>query len=168
MPKVWCLNALHHTGSPHPAHTAPLTLRGLTDSQAPTRTFYQRGKKGKTNPHLKAMEESSTQFMKKVQKNLPYNSWYTVFMQTQVLFQRVQKNTSPKPNISVHSSGPQPRGTWKYTPHFREIPWSFRITERRKKKAQINTSTRRVDGDRKRPGTAEAVWGEARSGGFWG
>lgn len=126
MPKVWCLNALHHTGSAHPAS---LTLRGLTDSHAPTRTFYQRGKKGKTNPHLKAMEESSTQFMIKVQKNLPYDSWYTVFMQTQVLFQRERKSTSPKPNISVHSSGPQPRGTWKYTPHFRESPWSFRITK---------------------------------------
>lgn len=153
--------------APTQPHTAPLTLRGLTDSHAPTRTFYQRGKKGKTNPHLKAIEESSTQFMKKVQKNLPYDSWYTVFMQTPVLFQREQKSTSLKPNISVHSSGPQPWGTWKYMPHFREIPWSFRITERRKK-AQINTSTRRVDGDRKRPGTAEAVRGEAHSGGFWG
>lgn len=86
------------------------------------------GKKGKTNPHLKTMEESSTQFMIKVQKNLPYNSWYTVFRQTQVLFQREWESTSPKPNGSVHSSGPQPRGTWKYT-HTHTHPTSERFRE---------------------------------------
>lgn len=65
----------HHTGSSHPASHITTNVKRPDRQPCTHQDFLSEGeKKGKTNPHLKTMEESSTQFMIKVQKNLPYDS----------------------------------------------------------------------------------------------